>query len=335
MIKKTVYPRIGFLGNPSDGFFGKTISFPFRNFKAEVVLWSSEQLKFIPNVEDQEEFSGVADLFEVTQTQGYYGGIRLLKAATSVFYRYCKKEKIKLAKKNFSIVYRSNIPMQRGLAGSSAIVIGTLKALIDFYQIGEKTILPAILSGIALEAEVRELGITAGLQDRVVQSYEQPVYMDFSKGAFAKNAGAFGSYKPFSKELLPPMGLVWSQSMSESGKVHSDIRSRFENGDPEVISAMEKFAQIAESGMEALKKGDFDKICQLINTNFDLRRQLYGDRVVGRDNIEMIEKARKLGAAAKFPGSGGAVLFVAKENKIDKIVLKLSEFGYKSERVII
>jgi len=335
MIKKTVYPRIGFLGNPSDGFFGKTISFPLKNFKAEVVLWPSEQLKFIPNIEDQEEFSSIADLFEVTQTQGYYGGIRLLKAATSVFYRYCKKEKIKLAKKNFSIVYRSNIPMQRGLAGSSAIVIGTLKALIDFYQIGEKTILPAILSGIALEAEVSELRITAGLQDRVVQSYEQPVYMDFGRNAFSENGGAFGSYKTFSEKLLPPMGLVWSRSMSESGKAHSDIRSRFENGDSEVISAMEKFAAIAESGMEALKKKDFDKICQLVNANFDLRRELYGDKVVGRDNIDMIEKARQLGAAAKFPGSGGAVMFVARENKITEIISKLSKLGYRSERVII
>jgi glucuronokinase len=335
MIKKTVYPRVGFLGNPSDGFFGKTISFPFRNFQAEVILWQSKSLKFIPNAEDQDEFLDISDLHNTTKTQGYYGGIRLLKAAASVFYGYCKKTKIKLVKKNFSIVYRSNIPMQRGLAGSSAIVIGTLKALIDFFELPENIILPAILASIALLAEVNELGISAGLQDRVVQSYNRPVFMDFSKEAFAKNKGLFGQYETFSPSLLPPIGLVWNESMSESGKVHSDIRNRFEGGDEEVIRAMAKFAQIAERGMNALREKNFEEVFNLVNANFDLRRELYGDRVVGFENIKMIESARNLGAAAKFPGSGGAALIVAKEEKLDKVIESLRKLGYKSERVIL
>ena len=84
MIKKITYPRVGFLGNPSDGFGGKTISFPFKNFQAEIVLWQSEELKFLPNIEDQDEFSSVSELYRNTQSQGYYGGIRLIKAAISV-----------------------------------------------------------------------------------------------------------------------------------------------------------------------------------------------------------------------------------------------------------
>ena len=35
-INSRVYARIGLLGNPSDGFCGKTISFSLQNFFAEV-----------------------------------------------------------------------------------------------------------------------------------------------------------------------------------------------------------------------------------------------------------------------------------------------------------
>jgi len=335
MIKKTVYPRIGFLGNPSDGFRGKTIGFPFRNFAAEVILWPSESLKFILNADDQDEFASVFELYRVTQSSGYYGGVRLMKAAITVFVRFCQTKKIRLHRRNFTLEYRSTIPLQRGLAGSSAIITGTIKALIEFYYLAQNLFPPAILASIVLEAETRELGIAAGLQDRVVQAYNRPVFMDFSKEAFDKNDGLFGSYKPFSAKLLPAMGLVWNQTMSESGKIHSDIKSRFEKGDKEVILAMEKFAEFAGEGMKALNEKNFQKVCKLINANFDLRRRLYGDKVVGRENIEMVETVRSLGAAAKFPGSGGSVVFVAKEDKIDRIVLELSKREYQSERIII
>lgn len=38
VITSRVYARVGLLGNPSDGFYGKTIAFSLRNFHAEVRL---------------------------------------------------------------------------------------------------------------------------------------------------------------------------------------------------------------------------------------------------------------------------------------------------------
>jgi hypothetical protein len=48
---------------------------------------------------------------------------------------------------------------------------------------------------------------------------------------------------------------------------------------------------------------------RLFARNFDARRALFGDGALGRDNIRMVEIARGAGASAKFPGSGGAVVF--------------------------
>ena len=38
VIKTASYPRAGLIGNPSDGYHGKTISVIIRNFSAQVTL---------------------------------------------------------------------------------------------------------------------------------------------------------------------------------------------------------------------------------------------------------------------------------------------------------
>ncbi len=322
------------MGNPSDGYNGKTISFPLRNFKAETVLWASDTLKFILNNEDQDEYSELDEMISFLKTNGYYGGIRLIKAAIVSLYKYCNENRILLPKKNFTISYRSNIPRQSGLAGSSAIIISTLKSLISFYQIDNKKILPAVLANIALWSETEELGIAAGLQDRVVQSYNQPVFMDFSPEAFKKNDNKHGDYQTFGSSFLPNMLVAWNNRPSESGKVHSNIKARFQSGDSHVIAAMKQFASIAEDGYIALKKGDRLTLHSLMDANFNLRRELYGDMVVGLGNIKMIELARKMGAAAKFPGSGGAVLILPKHDRdTGQIIKSFISRGYNIERI--
>ena len=42
------FPRAGFLGNPSDGYYGKTISFAFSDFGVELTLVESKRMKFVP-----------------------------------------------------------------------------------------------------------------------------------------------------------------------------------------------------------------------------------------------------------------------------------------------
>lgn len=335
--KKIVYPRVGLLGNPSDGFGGKTISTPFKNFQAEVILWPSYSLKFVPNKQDQEEFESVEEMAEVVGKIGYYGGIRLIKAAIVTFANYCQKNDIEYNKdQNFTVSYRSNIPRQSGLAGSSAIITATIRALMDLWKISKKDISDAILANIILAAETEGLGIAAGLQDRVVQAYLKPVYMDFSKKAYKRNNDLHGNYKVMQNEDMPDLLLAWCNKPSESGKVHSDIKSRFEKGDPEVLSAMKRFAKIAEEGYSAIGERNREKLHKLMNQNFDLRRELYGDKVVGRDNIKMVELARSMDAAAKFPGSGGAVVVFPKNKSDDqKIIKKFIDNGYLAEKVVI
>lgn len=49
MIEHRAYARIGLLGNPSDVYYGKTMSFSLANFYATVTLRSSDDLIIQPH----------------------------------------------------------------------------------------------------------------------------------------------------------------------------------------------------------------------------------------------------------------------------------------------
>src|SRR5208283_2563111 len=126
LIRKKAYARAALIGNPSDGYFGKTIALLVRNFWAEVTLYEWDQIELIPSQEDQSRFDSIAALAQDVRLHGYYGGIRLLKATIKKFFEYCQKQRIALDRRNFSVRYQSTIPRQLGLAGSSAIIVATL-----------------------------------------------------------------------------------------------------------------------------------------------------------------------------------------------------------------
>lgn len=76
----------------------------------------------------------------------------------------------------------------------------------------------------------------------------------------------------------------------------------------QIIRAMKKFASYTEEARESLLNKDHKTFAKLMSDNFNLRRETYGDAVVGAANLRMIELARKYNCSAKFPGSGGAIV---------------------------
>lgn len=323
IIRCRAYPRAGLIGNPSDGYFGKTIAFTFSNFQAEVVLYQTPELEILPSARDHSRFMNIHDLHRDVRRHGYYGGIRLLKAAVKRFYDYCHDSHIQLDERNFTIRYSTNIPAQVGLAGSSAIITACMRALMAFYQVG---IPKPILAGLVLSVETGELGIPAGLQDRVTQAYEGLVYMDFNKAMMDRQG--YGHYEEMDLALLPPVYIAYRAELAEGTEVfHSNIRARWENKDPQVVAAMEQWAGFTTQVRELLLSRQGDRIGPLLNANFDLRRRLYN---ISPSNIQMVETARSVGASAKFTGSGGAIVGTyADEAMYKKLEAALTAIGIR------
>ncbi len=304
IIRKCAYARAGLLGNPSDGYNGRTISVIVRNFRAQVVLYEWDSLDIVLSANDRAHFRSIYDLARDVEMHGYYGGIRLIKATIKRFVEYCQSKNLKLHDQNFSIRYDTNIPQQVGMAGSSAIIVATLRCLMEFYAIQVPI---EAQPSFVLSVEKEKLGIMAGLQDRVVQVYEGVVYMDFDPGLERVVDGLkCYQYEPMSLELLPSLYLAYHNSLSEPTEVfHNDIRGRFNRGEPAVVDAMKKLAEITRQGREALLARDRRRLARLIDDNFEVRRSIYN---LPTWQTRMVEVARQCGASANFAGSGGAVV---------------------------
>jgi glucuronokinase len=301
IIQTKAYPRIGLIGNPSDGYFGKTIAFTFSNFSASVTLYETPELAILPASRDHSTFASVEALTNDVRLFGYYGGIRLLKATIKRFHDYCTEKQFPLHGRNFTIRYSSDIPHLVGLAGSSAIIAACMRALMEFYGV---EIDPPILAGLMLSVETDELRIAAGLQDRVVQAYQGLVYMDFDKELM--DTRGYGRYELLDPNELPPLYMAYRTDLAEvSGIYHSNLRRRYLNGEERVLSAINTWRNLTDTFRHAMGQGATKTMARALNKNFDTRETL---AQINPANLQMVQAARNVGASAKFTGSGGAIV---------------------------
>ena len=321
IIDSRAFARAGLLGNPSDGYYGKTISMSVRNFGARITLYQTPELHIKPQEQDVSTYKNIYDLYESIQLHGYYGGERLIKASIKKFLEYCNKKKVRLENKNFTIQYQSNIPRQVGLAGSSAIITATMKALIRFYGI---PIPQEYLPTLVLDAEKDELGINAGLQDRVIQVYEGCVYMDFEKNHLMSKE--YGKYQSLDPALLPRIYIAYRLDLGKvSGRVLNDIRIRYEAGDRLVIDTLHQIAGLADEGKKAMESHDDAALSALINENFDLRSKIMN---INSENMNMIQTARACNVPAKFAGSGGSIIGLYKDDEVlNHLIVEMKKIG--------
>ncbi len=313
IIKTKAYPRAALIGNPSDGYFGKTIAFTFSNFQTDVTLYPSEEIRILPTKRDRFSYENIDEFSRDVSHYGYYGGIRVIKAAIARFLRYCNECDRKPKGGNFTIRCHTSIPPHLGLAGSSSIITAVFRALMRFYGVD----IPKVeLPNLVLRAESEELGISAGLQDRVAQCYEGITYMDFDEGLITGRG--YGEYLPLRPLVLPNLYLAYSTLNAEtSDVVHNDLRYRFDKGDAEVRAAMREFAALTEKVKAMFDGGDFSNLSDVMNANFDLRSSICA---ISRRNADLVAAARSVGASAKFTGSGGAIIGTYRDDAMLEIL---------------
>lgn len=260
--------RVGLLGNPSDGFGGRVIAITLPEFVASVDVEPADSWHFADSA--------------------------LLEAAVMAL----RSRRPEVVSAPARLSYRTTIPREVGLSGSSAIVMAALRALAARFD-HEWDLVE--LARITLEVETDELGWTAGPQDRVVQAYGGLLDMDFATPW--NDAG----YHRLDPALLPPLFVAWSTTpTAASTVVHSDVRQRWLDGDAHVRRSMARFAELAAAGRTALDKGDAAlEWPSLIDEAYELRRSIW---TITDVDTALVETGRSIGAGVAFAGSGGAVV---------------------------
>jgi glucuronokinase len=261
------YARVALAGNPSDGYGGRTLAVVIRDFEAKASAAEA--------AEDELHTPGE-------------GGEQLMTAALTRFRkRIGCTQPVKLS-------CTTNVPREVGLGGSSAIVIACARALCDLHG---AEIPPDELARLALAVEAEDLGIAAGLQDRMVQTRETLVAMDF---------GGHPVYEELDPTLLPPLFIAWHpDAAAPSGRAHGELRERHARGDEQVRDAMTNLAEHASAAREALHQGDREEFARCVDASFDERLRIMQ---VDPLTAAMVETARAAGASANSAGSGGAIV---------------------------
>jgi galactokinase/mevalonate kinase-like predicted kinase len=282
--------RAALAGNPSDGYGGRTLALALPSLEARVAVEPADGLRL-----GALELAGLAEL-DLAFEHGREPA--LMAAALRRLARFAQ-----IPESGFALSYSSSVPGEVGLAGSSALVVAALRALCGAFAI---ELTPDELALTALEAETEELGIAAGPQDRVVQSYGGLVMMDFSNSNW--------EVEPLDPALLPPLFVAWRhEHATHSGDYHAELRRRHAEGDPAVHGCMKRLAQLATDARDALVAGDHAAFARCLDGSFDERAAM-GPLVP--EHVAMIELARSLGASANYAGSGGAIVGTAPSDQL-------------------
>ena len=125
--------------------------------------------------------------------------------------------------------------------------------------------------------------------------------------------------------MLPDLYIAYHDSAAEGSEVvHNDVRERFNRQEQSVIETLAAIADGAREFRTALERGDVPRMHALLDRNFDLRAKIFP---INRLNRRLIETARRVGASAKFCGSGGAVIGICPEEQYRRLVAEYEHIG--------
>ena len=314
MIQASAPGRCGLIGNPTDMYGGTVISCSTRERARCSLSYDVDRLMI--TVSGQTLILETSD--DLVLRPGDY--LNVARAALSAL------EIDPAATAPFHLSAQTEVPMQAGLAGSTAIlacITGALLAHLDL------TLSPYETAELVRKIEYDVLGIVCGFQDHYMAVFGGLNCLDF-RGK--DSAQIQDSETPFgSVELLSPyvgrlpLVLAHTGVRHHSGSVHTSPRERWLRGDLEVVDGYTEIGTLARRGKRALLSGDWDTLASLMNRNHAIVRGLGGS---GEANEKLIAAALAGGAAgAKLAGAGGGGTILALTHDRDRTVAALEAAG--------
>lgn len=294
----SVPARAAIAGNPSDGYGGAVVAIPLPRWTATATARPSDTLAVVGSEPGD-------DIWELAAAAGR----ALVRAAGAPDHVASVR-----------LVITTTIPRSVGLAGSSAIILAVCRTMMLLHRDqpwAQRLADPRALAVVAHQAEIAELGIGAGMQDRLVQSHGVPLLMDFSPHMSTSVLGhPCGSVRP-----LPLPDGRWIVALrpstaESSGVVHGELTRRA----PSNNALMSALADTARTAARALECGDLDAVGASMDRSFELRAELLE---LDPRHVAMVEAVRHAGGYANYTGSGGAVVAYCPDASVEQAAASL------------
>ncbi len=314
MITATAPGRCGLVGNPTDMYGGSVIS--CSTCERARCLLDRDADHIIINVSGQSQT--ITSLDDLALRDGDF-----LNVARAVLLALEINPKQTAP---FRLNASTDIPMQAGLAGSTAILatlvgcmLTHLEIRLNMYQIAE----------LVRKIEYDVLHVVCGFQDHYMTIFGGLNYMDFREKNSAQTQDAHSPFATverldgFVDEL--PLVLAHTGVRHHSGTVHKSIRERWLEGEPAVVEGYLEVARLARTGKKALLERDWVALAGLMNRNHAIVRDLGGS---GEANEKLIAAALAGGAAgAKLAGAGGGGTILALTQEPERTAKALMDAG--------
>jgi len=301
--------RCGVLGNPTDMYGGSVISCSTVE-RARCEIRDANALIVEADDGERQEIRTEADL----EARG--DRLDLAKAVL-------KGLKVRPGAHAFHLKTSTEIPMQAGLAGSTALVAAVFGAVAE--QLGVRLHRHALAEAIR-NVEYAIMGVVCGFQDQYMAAFGGLNYLDFrdKRSELTPDEMPYATVEPLAdKAPLPlPVLLAHTGVRHHSGTVHKSVRQRWLEGDPEVRTGYERIQHLARFGKKALLAGDWDRLAHAMNENQKIQHDLGAS---GEACDRLIEVARANGAVAgKLAGAGhgGTILALTFEPERTAAALK-------------
>ncbi|MDD4877891.1 MAG: hypothetical protein PHO02_02535 [Candidatus Nanoarchaeia archaeon] len=214
-----------------------------------------------------------------------------------------------------SFALRTNVPMQSGLGGSSALNIAMISALL--HQKGEE-IIPHKIAALSYDIERKKMNVPGGYQDQYASAYGSGFnYMEFrDNGATVSNMGLNEDVlEKLEKNLL----LFYIAKRKFSGSKMHDLQKESAEKDPEKVKQLlleKRENALAIKG--ALLSGNLDEFGKLLLKEGQIKTRLSGS---GNEFFEGIMALAlengALGGKISGAGSGGCMFFYVPDEKIE------------------
>ena len=298
--------RAGVIGNPTDMYGGSVLSCSIAE-RAYVQIEEAGRLELETQgqtltVRGQDDLRLRGDLFDIGRALFSY--LRCLDLKCRI--RYC-----------------SDIPVKAGVAGSTALTVAMLRALLEFQGV---KVHRYRLAEMARYIELHFLRVVCGYQDAYMCTFGGLNYMDFQGKQFYREAEAelYATIEPL-HNYVPrlPFVLAHTGVQHSSGAVHKPIRERWLEGEREVLDAYVRIGRLAREGKKALLQGNWERLGRLMNENHAIQRDLGGS---GQSNERLIKVSLDHGAlGAKLAGAGDGGTIIALHLHPEEMIEALRE----------
>ncbi|MBC8141751.1 MAG: hypothetical protein H7Y38_09970 [Armatimonadetes bacterium] len=293
-IRASAPGRTGIVGNPTDMYGGSVLSCTTTERAVCVLTPSDTDLTLTVAgetiaLETAGDLQSHSDLFDLPRAV-----LRALEITPETH--------------RFALTTQTDIPMQAGLAGSTALIAAIYGAVAKYLSIETA---PHDTAEAIRRVEYEQMGVICGFQDQYMSVFGGLNFMDFrEKGSHvAPDAQPLATVETLESFVAPlPLLLANTGVKHHSGSAHKPVRQRFLDGDAEVIHGYAHLAALARDAKAAVLRGDLQTLADAMNENLRIQ-QGFGASGEACDHLARVARENG-GLAAKLAGAGhgGTVL---------------------------